>query len=99
MLTLNGTIINIFESPRGTNKEGKEYGGEHRVQVLAETVLRNGEKRADLVNLTVDDVRPYADLRGKDVRVPVGVFSSAKGISFYALKGCQPELAVEGYNA
>ena len=33
MLTLNGTVANIYEAPKGVNKEtGEAYGGQHRIQ-------------------------------------------------------------------
>ena len=46
MLTLNGTVANIYEAPKGVNKEtGEAYGGQHRIQVMCENTLKNGEKR------------------------------------------------------
>ena len=55
MFILSGTLINIFETPKGKTKEGEEYGGDFKLQILHENTLRNGEKRADLVELTVSD--------------------------------------------
>ena len=53
MLTLNGMILNIYESPKGTNKStGEIYGGQHRIQVMCENTLQNGEKRMEMVDLT-----------------------------------------------
>ena len=73
MFILDGTLINIFETPKGKTREGEEYGGENRLQVMHETKLKNGEKRVDLVELTVDDVHPYADKLNSSVSVPVSV--------------------------
>lgn len=89
MLTLNGTVANIYEAPKGVNKDtGEAYGGQHRIQVMCENTLRNGEKRIELVDLNVDDVRAYQDVLGKPVRIPVGVYVAAGGRpAFYALKG------------
>lgn len=62
MLTLNGTVANIYEAPKGVNKEtGEAYGGQHRIQVMCENTLKNGEKRIELVDLSVDDVTPYRE--------------------------------------
>lgn len=87
MLTLNGTVANIYEAPKGVNKEtGEAYGGQHRIQVMCENTLKNGEKRIELVDLSVDDVTSYREAIGKPVRVPVGVYVNAGKPAFYALK-------------
>lgn len=99
MLTLNGTVQNVFQSPKGINKEGKEYGGQDRVQILAETELQNGETRLELVNLTVTNSGSYESLKGQQVRVPVGVFASGRSVAFYALKGAEPEPITEPHQS
>lgn len=87
MLTLNGTVANIYEAPKGVNKEtGEAYGGQHRIQVMCENTLKNGEKRIELVDLSVDDVTPYREAIGKPVCVPVGVYVASGKPAFYALK-------------
>ena len=44
-----------------------------RLQILHENTLRNGEKRADLVELTVSDTSPYTDKLNAPVSVPVAI--------------------------
>ena len=73
MFILEGRLINIFETPKGTTREGEEYGGDNKLHILHETTLRNGEKRADLVELVVGNTLPYADKLNGLVRVPVAV--------------------------
>lgn len=92
MLTLNGQIINVFETPAGTNREGKAYGGQHRIQIMAENELQNGQKRVELVNLTVDTISTFKSLQGQMVRIPVGVFVQDKSPCFYMLRNSKPEL-------
>ena len=93
MLTLNGQVINVFEQPAYTDKKtGEVTAGKHRVQIMAENTLQNGQNRVELVNLTVDDAVPYQKATGRSVRVPVGVFANGTSIQFYALKGHAPEL-------
>jgi len=90
MLTLNGTVANIYESPKGVNKTtGESFGGQHRIQLMCENVLQNGEKRIELVDLMMEDVKPYETLLNKPVRVPVGVYVNGGKPAFYALKGQQ----------
>lgn len=93
MLTLNGQIINVFDTPESTDKKtGEIRDAKFRIQVMAENELQNGQKRFDLVNLSVDMPDLYKPLKGQNVRVPVGAFVSGSSVQFYALKGAKPEL-------
>lgn len=93
MLLLNGQIINVFDTPESTDKKsGEVRESKFRIQIMAENELQNGQRRVDLVNLTVDDPKLYKSLQGQNVRVPVGVFVSGTAVQFYALKGCKPEV-------
>lgn len=98
MLTLNGQVINVFDQPAYTDKKtGEVTPAKHRVQIMAENMLQNGQNRMELVNLTVEDPAPYQTLQGRTVRVPVGAFAQGSSITFYALKGHRPEaVAVPG---
>lgn len=88
MLSLTGNLINVFQMPQGENKKtGETYGGQDKIQIMAENVLQNGDTRIDLVDLTVEDAKPYASLKGKAVRVPVGVFVAAGAIRYFIPKG------------
>lgn len=93
MLLLNGQIINVFDTPESTDKKsGEVRESKFRIQIMANNELQNGQKRVDLVNLTVDDPDTYRKLQGQNVRVPVGVFVNGSTVQFYALKGCKPEV-------
>lgn len=99
MLTLNGQIINVFDTPESTDKKsGEVREAKFRIQIMAENELQNGQKRFDLVNLSVDTPEVYKPLKGQIVRVPVGVFTSGTSVMFYALKGSKPEV-YKGQNA
>jgi hypothetical protein len=90
MLTINGQVLNTFEAPKGVSRAGEPYGGQSKVQLLCDTELQNGERKADLVTLTVEDIRPYQALRGRQVSVPVGAFASERAVIFYVVKGGRP---------
>jgi hypothetical protein len=93
MLTLNGKIINVFDTPESTDKKtGEIREAKFRIQIMAENELQNGQRRFDLVNLSVDQPALYKPLQGQNVRVPVGAFVSGTSVQYYALKGAQPEL-------
>jgi hypothetical protein len=91
MLTLNGTVQNVFSKPASTDKEtGEVRPASDHVQILAENVLESGEKRLDMVTLKVHAIEAYRKLMGQRVSVPVGAFVSGKNIQFYSLK-TEPE--------
>jgi hypothetical protein len=90
MLTLNGVVQNVFRTAQTTDrKTGEIIPSADRVQVFAENVLQNGEKRIELVTLKVENGDPYRKLVGQSVRIPVGAFVSGSSVQFYALKGQQ----------
>ena len=90
MLTLNGMVLNVFDTPQSTDpKTGEIRPAATRVQINAENTLENGQKRFELVTLKVAKGEPYRNLIGKPVSVPVGAFVSGKSIQFYALKNEQ----------
>lgn len=90
MLTLTGQIMNVYEAPKGVGKDGKEYGGQHRVQILAENTLRNLETKIELVDLTVSEISAFASKVGQTVSIPVGVFSVNNRVQIFALPGATP---------
>jgi hypothetical protein len=91
MLTLNGTVQNVFHTPeRVDRKTGEIYPAGDRVQLLAENELESGEVRLDLVTLKVANPAAYKALQGRRVAVPVGAFPAGKAVQFYALRGGVP---------
>lgn len=94
MLSLCGQVLNVFANPKGVNKStGEEYGGGHKVQLLANITLNNGETKMDIVTISTDTPAVYEANKGNVVRIPVKAFSMEKGqVGFYALKGNAPEV-------
>jgi len=93
MYTVNGKVVNAFSEwmpPRG-DQEGRRV---HRVQIMGEVPTRDGEgSRYDLDTLTVPDSETYRSLIGKSIRLPVGLFSPAKGqVIKFVPKGTAPEV-------
>lgn len=87
MLTLNGIVLNVFDTPESTDrKTGDIRPAATRVQVQAENTLENGQKRFDMVTLKVSNGEAYKKLVGKAVQVPVGAFVANGAILYYALK-------------
>lgn len=87
MLTLNGTLQNVFIKPESTDrKTGEIRPASTQAQILAENFLESGEKRLEMVTLKVHAGDAYRKLVGKNVRVPVGAFIADGQIKYYALK-------------
>lgn len=93
MLTLNGTVQNVFSSPASTDKAtGEVRAASTSAQILAENILESGEKRLEMVTLKVQAGDAYRKLIGQFVRVPVGAFVANGSIKYYALKNeAQPQ--------
>lgn len=97
MLTLNGVVLNVFDTPASTDrKTGEIRPAATRVQIQAENMLENGQKRVELVTLKVADGEPYRKLAGRTVRVPVGAMANGGSVMFYSLKGTEGPVAVGG---
>lgn len=65
MFALCGQVLNVFVQPGGVSKKtGEEYEARDKVQLLGELPLQDGQKRMELVTLTVDDARPFEAVPG-----------------------------------
>ena len=92
MLLMTGQLLNVFRTPVGINKEGKEFGGKEKIQILGSETLQNGETQNKLIDLSCHDVSAFERLLGQTVSFPVGVIPSGKQVVFYVPKGAHPEL-------
>lgn len=90
MLTMNGTLLNIFVSPKGTNKEGNEYGGQHKIQILGDVPLPNGETKKEMFTLTAHDVSDFQPHLSKQITVPVGAIAVSRNVTYFIPKGARP---------
>jgi len=95
MFTVSGTVINVFDQIGKLDEEtGIVSPTTPRLQLLGDMPTKNGEVRKDMITVKVEDKRAYKDLLGKDIRLPIGVFSPSKGqIVYYVPKGSTPVAA------
>ena len=91
MLLMTGQLLNVFRTPVGINKEGKEFGGKDKIQILGSETLQNGETQNKLIDLSCHDVAAFEPHLGKQVTFPVGVLASGKQVVFYVPKGASPD--------
>lgn len=94
MLNLVGQVLHTFVSPKGKDREGSEYGGDDKVQILGDVHLPNGEIKKDLLTLKAHDSSLFDNFVGKKITIPVGVYSPSKGnIIYFIPKTAKPVLA------
>lgn len=86
MITLNGTLLNVFRAPVRKNADDGETEKD-KIQILGDVALPNGEVRKDLMTITVKDARRYQEQQGTDISVSVGAFAPQKGtVIFFEVK-------------
>ena len=90
MLIMTGQLLNVFRSVQGVNKEGKDFGGQHKIQILGSVTLQNGETQNKLVDLTCHDLSAFERLVGKQIAFPVSVMASGGNVVYFIPKGGQP---------
>lgn len=93
MLQITGKVINVFTQEGGKNKDGEPYEPRHKVQLMGERALPNGDSQMDLMDLTVSNLNDWSGLEGKDIAIDVGAFAPSKGsIVYFVQKGAKPYL-------
>ncbi len=72
----SGVVMNVFQRPSGTGKDGKPYGGEWVAQVMSCDHLKNGESKLIPTDLYIDseDVPKFRSLLNKAGKWPVTVY-------------------------
>jgi Tol biopolymer transport system component len=87
-------VINVFTKEGGKNKDGSDYDERHKVQLMGERSLPNGDVQMDLMDLTINDLSDWNDMQGKDISIDIGAFAPAKGnIIYFVSKGSKPQLS------
>jgi hypothetical protein len=93
-LTMRGQVAQVYESPKGVNREtGAEYGGTHHVQLLCEDTLKNGESKMVLFTLRTDQPHLFRPAIGKVLNVPCSAYVRGTDVAFYLPPGKLPEPA------
>ena len=93
MLQITGKVINVFTQDGGISKDGKEFDERHKVQLMGEMSLPNGDVKMDLMDLTVQDLGDWSNVQGKTIAIDIGAFAPAKGnIIYFVSKGAKPQV-------
>lgn len=82
MLYLEGQVINIYKSPDFKDKDtGTVKPGQHRIQIMTDIFMTNGETRKDLVSLTISHPEKYSV--GEVATIPVGYMARGNQVYFF----------------
>lgn len=93
MLQITGQVMNVFTVEGGIDKDGKEFASRHKVQLMGNVALPNGENKYDLMDLTVEDMASWLPMKNKQVSIEIGAFAPGKGnIIYFVRKGAKPRL-------
>lgn len=84
MLKLEGIVINVYKAPDFQPKDGEKKEGGHKVQLMTEVRMKNGEVKNELITLGVRNPHEYTV--GVEASVPVGVFAKGNVIQFYGIE-------------
>ena len=84
MLTLTGTLLNIFKTNDFTKEDGTVVPGKTKVQLLVKMSMRNGQTKNELHDLSIpiEKLELYRQKIGKEVEVEVAVIGK---VVFYGI--------------
>jgi hypothetical protein len=79
MLTLKGTLLNIFTSNDFTKEDGTVIPGKTKLQLLVKMPMRNGQSKNQLHDLSIpqEKIELYRQKIGKEVDVDVAIVGKA----------------------
>lgn len=84
MIIIKAKLIGLFISPDFKKEDGSVVKGKPKLQVTEEVILKNGERKTQLLDISIpeDKVRLYKDKIGSTVEVEVGVIGKC---SYYGI--------------
>ena len=79
MLTLKGTLLNIFTNSDFTKEDGTVVPGKTKLQLLVKMPMRNGQSKNELHDLSIpqEKIELYRQKIGKEVDVEVAIVGKA----------------------
>lgn len=97
MITCEGKLINTYVSnPVKERKDGVETGvllaGKDKIQVMGDSVMQNGDKRAIMQDFTCHDIAAFKPHMNKAIRFEIGIMSAGDTTILYIPKGTIPEV-------
>jgi len=86
MLYIKAKLLHIFTSADFTKETGEVIAGKVKLQLLAQSTLKNGEVKNELIDISIpkDDYEKYKTKVGLTVEVPVGIIAKGQ-ITYYGI--------------
>jgi len=84
MLTISGTLLNVFMTNKYTKEDGSEIPPKTKLQLLTKVTLKNGGTKNELIDLSipVDKVHKYKGKENTTVEVEVATIGK---VQFYGV--------------
>jgi hypothetical protein len=97
MIECTGKLINTFKAnPVKERKDGLETGillpGKDKIQIMGDSVMQSGEKRALLQDFTCHDIAAFKQHMNKTIRFEIGIMSAGDNTILFIPKGTVPDL-------
>ena len=90
-LLMRGIVRGVLAHPaRLDKKTGELRPAYNQVQLECAEPLQDGQERLSIQTLSVDDLAPYAALKGSEALVEVGAFAKGAPLTFFAKRGSPP---------
>lgn len=97
MITCQGKLINTYKAnPVKERIDGKETGvlleGKDKIQIMGNSVMQNGDKRAVMQDFTCHDIAAFKQYLYKDIRFEIGIMSAGDTTILFIPKGTLPQV-------
>ncbi|PPK67259.1 hypothetical protein B0F88_1146 [Methylobacter tundripaludum] len=97
LITCQGKLINAYTAnPVKERKDGIETGvllpGKDKIQIMGDSIMQSGEKRALLQDFTCHDIAAFKQHLNKNIRFEIGIMSVGDNTILFIPKGTVPEL-------
>lgn len=97
LIRCQGKLINTYvANPVKERVNGEETGkmipGKDKIQIMGDSVMQNGDKRALMQDFTCHDIAAFKQHLGKEITFEIGIMSAGDNTILFIPKGTIPEL-------
>lgn len=93
LITCQGKLINTYKgNPTKDRETGQPVEGKDKIQIMGDSVMQDGSKRAILQDFTCHDLAGFKQYLNREIRFEIGIMSAGDTTILYIPKGTVPEL-------